>query len=69
MNVKPEELKRLSMNQKYYWTKIVCLFRKTLSFLFGYKKTSSSNDELINLRIFKELEVSKIDHCSYMLIF
>ena len=66
--VTPEELKRqLSIEPKIYWTKreFVCLFRRSDSVGIVWKqKTSSSNDELINQAIFKEVEGKiLIDHC------
>ena len=66
--VTPEELKRqLSIEPKVYWTKreFVCLFRRNDSVGIVWKqKTSSSNDELINQAIFKEVEGKiLIDHC------
>ncbi len=66
--VTPEELKRqLSIEPKVFWTKreFVCLFRRSDSVGIVWKqKTSSSNDELINQAIFKEVEGKiLIDHC------
>ncbi|MDA9164352.1 hypothetical protein N9O66_00205 [Alphaproteobacteria bacterium] len=66
--VTPEELKRqLLIEPKIYWTKreFVCLFRRSDSVGIVWKqKTSSSNDELINQAIFKEVEGKiLIDHC------
>ena len=66
--VTPEELKRqLLIEPKIYWTKreFVCLFRTSDSVGIVWKqKTSSSNDELINQAIFKEVEGKiLIDHC------
>ena len=66
--VTPEELKRqLSIEPKVFWTKreFVCLCRRSDSVGIVWKqKTSSSNDELINQAIFKEVEGKiLIDHC------
>ena len=66
--VTPEELKRqLSIEPKTYWTKrkFVCLFRRSDSVGIVWKQTiASSNDELINQAIFKEVEGKiLIDHC------
>ena len=66
--VTPEELKRqLSIEPNIFWTKreFVCLFRRNDSVGIVWKqKTSSSNDQLINQAIFKEVEGKiLIDHC------
>ena len=66
--VTPEELKRQLLREpKTYWTKraFLCLFRRADSIGIVWKQTtSSSNDELINQAIFKEIGGKiLIDHC------